>query len=270
MNYIGVRGHRGAGKSAIAWLLANTIDFIKCGHGGFLDKEMFDIFYKEWCKKIVEYPNCINESDLRFVYLESFSDSIKTFIHLLLGCDEEYLYDDKYKDTIIVNLRDFSCKTIQEIGDVETVSAENLYDSISKDDDPQPVMKNTYMTLREFILYFGMEVMQRFFGRNVWVKSLRQNSGTVDMFFDTGDNYKIFMDLKTPAEATYIKQQNGFIVNVTRPGHKKGQSGLERLGRDDRIDYEIEVNGDLYSIKNQIVSISTDIVNKNNNNNGRS
>ena len=70
------------------------------------------------------------------------------------------------------------------------------------------------------------------------------------------------MDLKTPAEATYIKQQNGLIVNVVRPGHKKGQSGLERLGRDDRIDYTIEVNGELYNTKNDVINIANDIINK--------
>jgi hypothetical protein len=69
------------------------------------------------------------------------------------------------------------------------------------------------------------------------------------------------MDLKTPAEATFIKQQNGLIVNVVRPGHTKGQSGLERLGRDDRIDFTIEVKGDLYSIKNQIINIAKNIIN---------
>ena len=56
------------------------------------------------------------------------------------------------------------------------------------------------------------------------------------------------------------------IVNVTRPGHKKGQSGLERLGRDDRIDYTIEISGDLYDTKEDIVNIARDIVNKFENN----
>ena len=121
-------------------------------------------------------------------------------------------------------------------------------------------MKNIYISLREFILYFGLDVMQRFFGRNVWVKSLRVNTEMLDKFYDGKGMYKIYMDLKTPAEATYIKQQNGLIVNVVRPGHKKGQSGLERLGRDDRIDYSIEINGDLRETKIDIVNIAKDII----------
>lgn len=262
MNYIGIRGHRGAGKSSIAWLLANTIDFIKQGNEGLLNKEIFDNLYKRWCNQIMLDPNVFNEEGLQYVYLDSFSDSIKTFIQLLLGCPEEYLKEDSYKDTIVINLRDFSCTPIEQLNDIELVTSNELYDSIDKDTDPQPLMKNTYITLREFILYFGLDVMQRFFGRNVWVKSLRVNTEMLDKFYDGKGMYKVYMDLKTPAEATYIKQQNGLIVNVVRPGHKKGQSGLERLGRDDRIDYTIEVNGDLYNTKNDVVNIANDIINK--------
>ena len=262
MNYIGIRGHRGAGKSSIAWLLANTIDFIKQGNEGLLNKEIFDNLYKHWCNQIMLDPNVFNEEGLQYVYLDSFSDSIKTFIQLLLGCPEEYLKEDSYKDTIVINLRDFSCTPIEQLNDIELVTSNELYDSIDKDTDPQPLMKNTYITLREFILYFGLDVMQRFFGRNVWVKSLRANTEMLDKFYDGKGMYKVYMDLKTPAEATYIKQQNGLIVNVVRPGHKKGQSGLERLGRDDRIDYTIEVNGELYNTKNDVINIANDIINK--------
>lgn len=266
MNYIGIRGHRGAGKSSIAWLLANTIDFIKQGNEGLIDKELFDSMYKRWCDKIMENPNVFNEEGLQYVYLDSFSDSIKTFIQLLLGCPEEYLKEDSYKDTIVVNLRDFSCTDINSFEELVLVSADEMYNSIDKNAGPEPIMKNIYMSLREFILYFGLDVMQRFFGRNVWVKSLRANTEMLDRFYNGRGMYKVYMDLKTPAEATYIKQQNGLIVNVTRPGHKKGQSGLERLGRDDRIDYTIEISGDLYDTKKDIVNIARDIVNKFENN----
>jgi hypothetical protein len=187
---------------------------------------------------------------------------------MLLGCPDEYLYDDSYKDTIVVNLRDLSCRNKNEVGDVKLWSASELHDSIDHNSNPQTFQINLYMTLREFIMYFGLEVMQRYFGRNVWVKSLKATSDEWDRYLDNGDSYKIFMDLKTPAEATYIKQNNGIIVNVERPTNKKGKSGLERLGGDDRIDYNIVINGDLYSTKVDIVNLAQDIVTKFNNQNG--
>lgn len=263
MHYIGVRGHRGAGKSSIAYLLAHTIDLMKSLENQSMTEFLkhYDYQYDLWCKQLVDDPTITDDYNGTKVYLESFSDPIKSQIHMLLGCPSEYLYQDEYKDNIVVNFRDFTCHPRSEFSDDVLISASDLYNSIDKSIDPQPITKNVYMTLREFIMYFGLEVMQRFFGRNVWVKSLRASVVDYDNFFDIGNCYKIYMDLKTPAEATFIKQQNGLIVNVVRPGHTKGQSGLERLGRDDRIDFTVEVTGDLYSIKNQIINISKNIIN---------
>ena len=265
MNYIGIRGHRGAGKSSIAYLLGHTLDFISREGEGSLDSEIFDSLYKSWCYELMNNPNCINEASINNVYFESFSDSIKTFIRLLLGCPEEYLYEDKYKDIIAVNLRNLHCIDLSKqpmTNDLSTkfVTASEMHQSIDHELPPQQINMNRYMLLREFIMYFGLEVMQRYFGVNVWVKSLKRNSELYDAFYDTGGCYKIFIDLKTPAEVTYIKQKEGIVVNVNRPSNKKGKSGLERLGRDDRIDYNIEVKGDLYGLKNEIINISKNII----------
>lgn len=271
MTYIGIRGHRGSGKSSVAWLLSNVLDIICHGNKNIIHTESFNNMYKSWCDKIMEDQNIVNDVSFDYVYLESFSDSIKVFIQLLLGCPVDYMYNDKYKDDIIINLRDFSWKLSSDIKNLDSITlvkADELYDMIDKVADPQPIMKNIYITLREFIMYFGLEVMQRFFGRNVWVKSLRATSADYEAFYTAGINvecYKVYMDMKTPAEVTYIKQHNGFVIDVVRPGHKKGKSGLERLGKDDRIDYTIEVNGDLLSIKDDIVRIALDITSQHDN-----
>jgi hypothetical protein len=262
MNYIGVRGHRGAGKSSVAYLLGHTLNFINNEGKDSLESELFDSLYKLWCYELMNNPNCINESNINDVYFESFSDSIKTFIRLLLGCPEEYLYEDKYKDIIAVNLRNLSCIDLskQPMQSEIFITATQMHQSINHNLPPQPINTNTYMTLREFIMYFGLEVMQRYFGVNVWVKSLKANTEIYDNFYDTGNCYKIFIDLKTPAEVTYIKQNEGIIVNVNRPSNKKGKSGLERLGRDNRIDYNIEVKSNLYELKDEIINISKNII----------
>ena len=271
MRYIGIRGHRGAGKSSVGFLLGQTLEFITNGGIDILDSDAFDNHYYMWCEKLMINPNYINEYDGNTnIYYESFSDNIKLFIRMLLGCPDEYLSVDAYKDTILVNLRDLSCKDKSEVGEVKLWSASELHDSIDHQANPSSIASNTYMTLREFIMYFGLEVMQRYFGKNVWVKSLKATSEEWDRYLDGvgGVSYKIFIDVKTPAEATYIKQNNGIIVNVERPSNKKGKSGLERLGNDDRIDYNIVIDGNLYSTKNKVISIAKDIVTKFNNQNG--
>lgn len=260
INYIGVRGHRGAGKSSISYLLAITLDYIIKDGVNALESYEFDKLFKYHCDKLVNEPNTPYEYSSNNVYLDSFSDSIKTHIQLMLGCPTEYLYIDFYKDNIIVNFRDFSYRQKTE-ENIQLVTAEEMYELVDKNQDPMPIQKNIYMTLREFILYFGLEVMQRFFGRNVWVKSLRANNEWWYDMFSGHTSYKIFMDLKTPAEATYIKQNNGIIIDVIRPDYKKGKSGLDRLGKDGRIDFIVNIKeDDLYSVKDQIINISKSII----------
>jgi hypothetical protein len=84
-----------------------------------------------------------------------------------------------------------------------------------------PFKTDKFITIREFIMYYGYEVMQRFFGANVWVKTL--NDGYMN-FFDGEDNYKIYIDVKTAAEVAYVKDQGGCIVNVI--GSKSKKSSL--------------------------------------------
>jgi hypothetical protein len=103
--------------------------------------------------------------------------------------------------------------------------------------------------------------MQRFFGVNVWVKSLKNSAEFYNSIFDEDSSIKLFTDVKTPGEVTYIKNNSGIIIKVTRPGHKKNSKGLDKLSQDNRFDYEIIVNGELYSTKDQILEISKKILN---------
>ena len=76
----------------------------------------------------------------------------------------------------MINLRDFSWKTFDTIPtDINIYNSKEMYNIMSQVNNPITITKNTYMTLREFILYFGKEVMQRYFGLNVWVKSLKSS-----------------------------------------------------------------------------------------------
>jgi hypothetical protein len=265
MNYIGIRGHRGAGKSSIAYLLGNTLNLMSQGHSKLLEnEEAFDSFYNHWCKQLMESENCLNETSLDYVYFESFSDQIKTFIQLLLGCPCEYMQEDKYKDSVVVNLRDLSCKLIESFSETpKLITAQEFYKTMPYDYDEFPVAitSNNYMTLREFIMYFGLEVMQRFFGRNVWVKSLINNDVKYPVTYNDTNFYKIFADAKFPSEITYIKNNGGLVVKVNRPKYKK--KGKDMLKHDDRYDYEVNIGDSLESLSETIWDIAIDIINKN-------
>ena len=253
MKYIGIRGHRGAGKSTISYLLGNTINFLLKK-----SEDNFDELYRTWCDDIIKDEKIIHECSLDYVYFDSFSDTLKFWVRLLIGCPDDYIYDDYYKDHTVINLKDFSYKIYDEIPqNLKLYTHEELYSVMPKDRAPITITKNIYINLRNFIMYFGLEIMQRFFGANVWVKSLKSSSEFYNSIFNEENSIKIFIDIKTPGEVTYIKNNNGIVIKVSRPQPSKG---IDKLSQDNRFDYEIIVDKELYDTKENILNISKRIL----------
>ena len=194
MNYIGIRGHRGAGKKSIAYLLGQTIDYLIENEGKLLVGKTYDELYEQWVEDVMTNEDAIHDIGLDNVYFDSFADTLKLFVELLTGIPNEYIYNDHYKDHVVINIRDFSHTYYEEIPDtIQLLTRDELYKLMPKDSNPNTIMKNLYMTLREFILYFGIDVMQRFLGLNVWVKSLRQSEERLNSLFNEDNMYKNLM-----------------------------------------------------------------------------
>lgn len=259
MKYIGVRGHRGAGKVSISYLLGNTLSYL-IHHKGTINDD-FDALYDRLVDDVMNDENCIYESSLDNIIFESFSGNILFFIELLTGIPNECLISDYYKDHILINLKDFSFNEYKEIPqDLKIYSHEKIYDAIPKDLPPAKIAEDVYVLLRDFIIYFGMDVMQRFFGVNVWVKSLE--AGYKILPEDCYNDYKIYFDVKTPAEVSYIKNKGGLIININRSLNKKESKDLNKLSKDIRIDYNIEIKGSLKDLKKSLIDICQDIYHK--------
>jgi hypothetical protein len=266
MKYIGVKGHRGSGKKTVAYLLGQTIEYLVEHSNQTIDAEEFREYFKLWCKDICENEDTIYSADLRHVYFDSFGDAPRLLVSMLIGCQSWWLTDDSKKDKVVVCLNDFSCKDYGEDDiDVVLCSADDVQKTMSemlRSNLGSPVdlskEENIYMTLREFILYFGMNVMQTWFGRNVWVKSYKANSDMFTNIFDDGV-CRIFSDVKSPSEAKYIREKEGVIVGVVRPGHKKKDT---KLSFDENLpdDYKIKIGSNLEDLADPIFDIALKII----------
>ena len=257
---IGIRGHRGAGKESVAFLLAKSLEWMHVrGESNLTStKEDFDVVYGEWTEEFIkDKDKAINDSDWKYVYLDAFGDAPKAMVQQLLGCDFKYLWDEYWKDHAVVDLRTFNIIEVDSFdnyeGDLVSPSYLGNYTFILND----PPLTQPQMTLRDFILYFGQTVMQRYFGQDVWVKSTAQNDHRNESILDTG--YRIFKDIKAPTELSYVIGRGGVVVNVERKGRKK-VGGLDLLKDDDRWDYKVSIKGDdLISIKDEIYKITKEI-----------
>ena len=259
---VGIRGHRGAGKDSVAFLLASTLEFIdhaerfEIGHWEAENKQ-FNIMYNDAVKKLVDDKDeAFSNANFKYVYLDAFGDAPKAMVQQLLGCDYKYLWEEYWKDHAVVDLKTFNIEEVNELPN----------DLMNPDDMKHYVpscFNNTSwgapikMSLRDFILYFGQTVMQKYFGQDVWVKSVSQNDKRNEEYFE--DGIRIYTDIKAPTELSYLIDKQAVIINVERRGYKK-KGGLDLLKDDNRWDFNIQIKGnDLMSIKDDIFKIAKQI-----------
>ena len=257
---IGIRGHRGAGKDSVAYLIGSTLGFIDESERLEINNQddyikHFNIMYNDAVKKLVDNKgDAFSTFNYNRIYFDSFGDAPKAMIQQLLGCDPKYIWDEWWKDHAIVDLRTFNIDEVDELpeGLIEPSVMMSYCPSFLErcEDDCK-------MSLRDFILYFGINVMQKYFGPDVWVKSTAMNDKMNEEYFE--DGIRIYTDIKAPTELSYLIDRHAVIINVERRGYKK-KGGLDLLKDDDRWDYSVQIKGnDLMSIKDDILKIAENI-----------
>lgn len=256
--YIGIRGHRGAGKKTISYLLGNAIETI-------LKKTDWDAKWPHLIED-VESDNFEKNLNLNHVHFDSFADTLFVMIHTLLNIPMDWMTDDFMKDHVYINMKDFSyinCDKLDKTPSPLYTCKElfhERYNEIDTETRPRTFRTDTFLTLREFIYYFGF-TMQSFFGLNTWVKSLDRNTGLLEKFY-AGDRtiYKIFIDVKYPSEATYIKNNGGIIIKCMRPDNIKEDTPVStELDYDSRVDYEISYEN-IRDLKDTIYNIANELI----------
>lgn len=259
---IGIRGHRGAGKESVAFLLASSLEFISHNEELVVSNEdvytkAFNKMYNDAVKAIVDdMSSAFSSANFRYVYLDAFGDAPKAMVQQLLGCDIKYISDEYWKDHVVVDLRTFNIEEVDELPE-ELMSPSLMMSYCPSYLDDERNSGECKMSLRDFILYFGQSVMQKYFGRDVWVKSTAMNDRMNEEYFEEG--IRIYTDVKAPTELSYLIDKHAVIINVERRGYKK-KGGLDLLQGDTRWDYNIQIKGnDLMSIKDDIKRIAEHI-----------
>lgn len=240
---IGITGHRGSGKTSIGYLLGNMLNSIRRHH----TKEKIFEDYKDWCATIKQNNNAIYDCCLEYIYFDEFGEMPKSFVAQLLGIDMSVLDNDTLKDTMYVNMSNFKMYSYDET--FKVITADDL---LSK---PVKKWKDTYISLREFIKVFSIDIMQRFFGSDVWLKSRRVNEEKWNHFID---GWKLFTDVKTKEEINYIKNNNGIIIRTIRPLNRKAVEGITNTQNADS-DFIINTEGQLIDLFDKIYEIGEKI-----------
>jgi hypothetical protein len=246
MQYIGIVGHRGSGKTSTAYLLGNMLELIKMGYS----KDNLKLYYKEWCETINNDQNAIYDCALNYIYFDEFGEMPKSFVAQLLSIDMSVLDSDIMKDTMYVNLLDFRLYSLED--NFTIVDSDWLLKNRAvKYTGKEPV----YMQLREFVKCFSIDIMQKYFGSNVWLKVLRVNDSKWN---EPEGGWRIFSDIKTIDEIDYIKEKNGVLICTRRPSKRKSKKGITNI-EECNPDYVIDTTGELVDLFGSIYEIAEKI-----------
>jgi hypothetical protein len=248
MKYIGITGHRGSGKTSAAYLLGNILDCLKHGHS----KEAIKMYYTDWCSKIKNNQNAIYDCALDYIYFDEFGEMPKSFVAQLLSIDMSVLDNDTMKDTMYVNLSDFRLYSLED----HFYVVDSNWLLLNKSDNcfGEPV----YMSLREFVKCFSIDIMQNIFGSNVWLKVLKVNDSKWN---EPDSGWRVFSDVKTIDEIEYIKNKQGVLIRTKQPSNKKSKKGITNIDSCD-ADYVIDTSGELIDLFDSIYEIAIDIFEK--------
>ena len=250
MKHIGITGHRGSGKNTTAYLLGNILERLRKGQS----KELIEDSFPVWCETIRKDNNAIYDTSLYYVYFDEFGELPKSMVAQLLGIDMGILDNDFMKDHMYVNLKDF---TLHRDVNTDVVTSEQYLATVNLDKPKliRRIKNDSYMALREFMKMFSMDIMQRVFGTNVWLKS-RVRMG--EQYGEVSDGWRIFPDVKVVDELLYIKDKGGVIIKVQRPVNRKRDAGISNVENID-VDYTITITTDISDMFEDLYKIAKDI-----------
>ena len=225
---IAVSGVKGSGKDLVSDMLQYCLSVPKAFRQYFFYKN-----FRKWIKP--KYKKI------------AFADPLKKMLSNLLNINLDKFYDRDFKENYIINVSTLSPPRVK-IVDNSIVCLNKLSDSkfnkLVKQLDLSLVESN--LSLRQLLQYFGTEIMQKYFGKRVWINSTMQNRS----------EYTIISDLRFIEEYNAVKENKGVVIYVNRPNYEFGQHASERemkeLLENDKYDFIIDNNSSIENLFDQI------------------
>lgn len=223
-NLIAVSGCKNAGKDSITSMLQYCLSVPK-------------IFRQYWIYK--NFRKWVSPKYKRL----AFADPLKRMLAVLLNVPVSKFNNRHFKEDCVINIPtlDYSLSAFNEESDV---LSDSKFNKLVKNLDSSLTQSN--LTVRQLMQYFGTEICQKYFGRNVWINSTLKHA----------NKPTIISDLRFKAEYNAVKERNGFVIYVDRPGCEFGQHASERemeeLLNSNKYDLVIHNDGSAKDLFNKI------------------
>lgn len=223
---IAVSGVKGSGKDSVSSMLQYCLSVPKMFRQYFFYKS-----FRKWIKP--KYKRI------------AFADPLKRMLSDLLNISLDKFYIREFKEGCIINISTLEGSWLGE------KLSDSKFNKLVKQLDPSLTEAN--LSLRQLLQYFGTEIMQKYFGKRVWINSTMQNRS----------EYTIISDLRFIEEYNAVKEKKGVVIYINRPNYEFGQHASERemkeLLENDKYDFIINNNGSIEDLFNQVKELINEL-----------
>lgn len=230
LKIIAVSGVKGVGKNEVADMLRYILSTPT-----FLHKYKWYKRFKHW-KFFKKWK------------ITSFAYNVKRTLACLLGVSYYEFNNRDFKENVYVELptlnitKNPTCDVIHD----------SKFSKLAKTLD-QSICKYA-LTIRQLMQLYATEIMQTYFGRNVWINSTLNQTKSQNI---------IISDLRFKAELDAVKERNGIVIYIERPGCEFGNHASEKeiksLVENLEFDYTIKNDSTLEELFNNVKIVVYDI-----------
>lgn len=210
---IGIIGGSGTDKLKISRLYGQTLHWMVT-RADIPDEMTYDfmIEFNKWCDEI-DGGN-YTDSNTHDVYYASFSHPLKMAISMITGIPFDLLSSHDKKHNYIVNVSTLEYK---EKDDTKTITPEKLFkkrnSKLSLEYNDKQILPEEWMTLNDYVIYFGYYLCRNYMGRDIWTMSEKKG---IANFPPDPNSIRIYTDIRSLSEYNLIKELGGIVIRINQ------------------------------------------------------
>lgn len=236
---IGIAGKAGSGKDTIASMISYIVD-----------RGVWDANYEQWKR--------LDKSIIKNEKIIHFANPLKDCLSIMYNIPREYFDNREYKENLYYSLDEH--KFIKE-NDLLTSHKVVTIGGLHYNNLPTHKIlfpnKQLVIKLRDLMQYFGTELCRQQLDNNIWINCVM--SKAKDIVNNYG--YCIIPDVRFINEASAITNSYlyGGLIKVNRDVEQISHES-EKINFN--CDYEIDNNGNIEHLFNQVLNITNKIIKK--------
>lgn len=233
-NIIAIQGYKGSGKDEVAKYLNYLLNTPSCLHSYEIASAL----------KFMPLP-IMFVGRWRVVH---YADKLKEMLAVMMNVDKSKFDDREFKEYFYFDFENFTLYDSRIKNSGKELTDKIFARELKKENKNLATQYN--LSIRQILQYFGTDIMRKYFGDKLWIHSTLHSG--------KGKNI-IIADQRFIIENEIVKENNAFIVHITRKGCTSGvhssEKELSTLLKEKNYNILLTNNGTLKELFNKCKTI---------------